>query len=134
MSNTIFSKIVLGEIPCDKVFEDDDHLAFLDIRPLSEGHTLVIPKKGYVDIFDMPSDEFGEFMEFVRFVALGVKKAVKCEGVNVGINNGAASGQEVMHLHVHVSPRNSGDGFKAWTRPENTADLEAVAENIAKHL
>jgi len=72
MSNTIFSKIVLGEIPCDKVFEDDDHLAFLDIRPLSEGHTLVIPKKGYVDIFDMPSDEFGEFMEFVRFVALGV--------------------------------------------------------------
>jgi histidine triad (HIT) family protein len=101
---TIFTKIVAGEIPCSKVYEDDDHLAFLDITPFEKGHTLVIPKKPYETIMDMPEEAYLDLMRVVRNLAIHFEKLLGC-GVNVWQNNGHLAGQEVPHVHFHVVPR-----------------------------
>lgn len=101
---TIFSKIITGEIPCSKIYEDENHLAFLDISPFEKGHTLVIPKKEYVTIMDMPEDEYLELQKIVLKVAKHLEKVMNC-GINIWQDNKPISGQEVMHVHVHVIPR-----------------------------
>ncbi len=98
---SIFSRIVSGELPAYKVAEDGRHLAFLDITPLVEGHTLVIPKKGVDYIFDMPADELAALHVFAQRVAKGVQAAVPCERIGV-----AVIGLEVPHAHIHLIPMN----------------------------
>lgn len=99
---SIFTKIVNGEIPCYKIAEDENHLAFLDVMPLSKGHTLVVPKKEIDIIFDLESEEFRNLWGFAQKVAKKVGVAMPC--VRVGV---AVIGLEVPHAHIHLVPMNS---------------------------
>ena len=98
---SIFSRIVQGELPAFKVAEDDHHLAFLDITPLAEGHTLVIPKREVDYIFDLPAEELAALHQFAQRVARGLQQAVPCRRIGV-----AVIGLEVPHAHIHLIPMN----------------------------
>ena len=111
MSNCIFCKIIEGEIPSSKVYEDDNCYAFLDIGPLSWGHTLIIPRKHYELITEMPPEEVAALTSVIPKLASAVMKATGAEGLNVLQNNGAIAGQAVDHLHFHLIPRDAGDGL-----------------------
>jgi histidine triad (HIT) family protein len=110
MEECLFCKIASGEIPSDNVHEDSHFLAFLDINPRNPGHTLVIPKKHYETIMEMPDSELGDLMVMVKKVALAVKESMKADGVSVGQSNGRASGQVIPHVHFHVIPRYLSEG------------------------
>lgn len=101
---TIFTKIINREIPASIVYEDDDHLAFLDISPIEKGHTLVIPKKHATTIMDMSEEEYLELQKVVLKIAKHYEQVLGC-GINILQNNKAISGQEVMHVHFHIVPR-----------------------------
>lgn len=104
----IFAKILRGEAPCVKIFEDDQVLAFMDIFPQSQGHCLVIPKDTTArNLLDFPADRLGALYGAVQKLTKGVVKAFDCDGVIVTQFNGAPAGQTVFHLHVHVIPRYS---------------------------
>jgi histidine triad (HIT) family protein len=106
----LFCKIVAGEIPVKKVYEDANSFAFLDINPRNPGHTLVIPKKHYETLFDMPENEAGELFKVVKKMADVCKSGVKADGISIGQSNGRAAGQIVQHLHFHVIPRFATEG------------------------
>jgi histidine triad (HIT) family protein len=99
--SSIFSKIVQGEIPCHKIAEDDQFLAFLDVIPLVEGHTLVIPKQEIDYIFDLDPEVLADLMKFAQRIAPAIKKAIPCKRIGV-----AVIGLEVPHAHVHLVPLN----------------------------
>jgi len=126
MSDCIFCKIVAGEIPSAKVYEDEHCYAFLDIGPLSWGHTLVIPKKHVERITEMSADEVARLMTVIPKLAKAVIEASDAEGLNVLQNNGPVAGQAVPHLHVHLIPRHAGDdlGYRwnAKQYPEGMMD------------
>ena len=110
MDNCIFCKIGKGEIPAQKVYEDNRVLAFLDVKPHSKGHTVVIPKEHGITVFDFSDKQLQELMVAVRKTMDKVQKALQPDGFNVGWNHNVAAGQVVPHLHVHVMPRYIGDG------------------------
>jgi histidine triad (HIT) family protein len=111
----IFCRIVAGDIPAHKVYEDDATLAFLDINPATRGHTLVIPKAHAADVFSMPADVMAAAAQTVQTVARILQRGLQPEGINVLQNNGAAAGQEVFHYHVHLIPRRQGDyALRMW--------------------
>ncbi len=124
----IFCKIAKGEIPCSKVYEDHTILAFLDIMPVNQGHTLVIPKKHYENVFDIPQEAWQHQMEVVRKLAPSVKSATQAEGISITMSNNKAAGQAVFHAHVHIIPRYSDDGLKLW--PQKKYE-EGIAEKLA---
>lgn len=105
-----FCKIVRGEIPAQKIYEDDSSFAFLDIHPLADGHTMVIPKAHYEKLEDMPLQKAGKIFEAVRKVTEAVQKALNAPATTIGINNGKAAGQVVPHVHIHIIPRFPSDG------------------------
>ena len=124
---SIFSRIVAGEIPCHKIAEDDRFLAFLDIMPLAEGHTLVIPKMEVDRYFDLPDDILRDINVFARDVALQLERAIPCERVGV-----AVIGLEVPHAHVHLIPLN-GVADINFERPKlqlSQDELATIAEKI----
>ncbi len=127
---SIFDKIISGEIPCYKVYENDNVLAFLDVKPHAKGHTLVIHKKAGVSALDYSADELADVMKGVRAVMEKLKEKLGCDGFNVGWNDGSIAGQAVPHLHVHVFPRYEGDGGKnvhAIVNNDGGMSLEEVA-------
>ena len=97
--SSVFSKIIAGEIPCYKVAEDQNHIAFLDVNPNAKGHTLCVPKKEVDKLFDLDAQAYSELMEFSRNVALGLRKAVPCKRIGMTV-----IGLEVPHVHVHLIP------------------------------
>jgi len=105
MDNCIFCKIVRGEIPAEKIYEDDHTVAFLDINPASKRHTLVIPKKHYINMFDIPADELAYVMFAVKQVIAMYEHEYGMKHVNIQNNNGTLAGQDVFHLHIHVVPK-----------------------------
>lgn len=107
-SDNIFARILRDELPAHKVFEDDVALAFLDVMPQAEGHTLVVPKLAVRGLFDMPADALGPYMIRVQTVAAAVKKGMEAEGLCLRQFEGAAGGQTVFHLHFHILPRWAG--------------------------
>lgn len=128
---SIFSKIVAGEIPCHKVAESDNFLAFLDIFPLAKGHTLVIPKKETDYIFDMESEEYKELWAFAKEVAKAQKQVIPCERIGV-----AVIGLEVPHAHIHLVPINGVSDID-FSRPKlqfSKEEMEGVASEIAALL
>ncbi|AMM52460.1 HIT family hydrolase [Rufibacter sp. DG15C] len=129
MEETIFSKIVKGDIPAYKVLEDDRFLAFLDVRPLVKGHVLVIPKEPVDYIFDLDPDTLGDLHKFARKVAVAIKKAVPCERVGV-----AVIGLEVPHAHIHLIPINqmSDMNFSNPKQKFSSEEMEDVAHKIGK--
>jgi len=132
----IFCKIVAGQIPCEKIYEDESVLAFLDIGPVSQGHTLVIPKKHYEKVHECPPEIVTAVASVLPKVAGAVFGSMAAEGYNVLCNNGRASGQLVDHLHFHIIPRMTGDGvFSKWPAskyPPGTAGK--IAEKIRAKL
>lgn len=127
----VFCQIVSGEIPSYKVYEDEYTLAFLDIGPVNPGHTLVIPKKHYVDIEETDAETLCQVIRTVKKVGLSLKKNLAAPGYNARVNNGAVAGQAVPHLHFHVTPRLENDGLKLWPQKKYEA---GQAEEILKKI
>ncbi len=128
----IFCKIVSGQIPSIKLYENDAVLAFMDIGPISDGHTLVIPKQHYARLDQAPPESVAQLSRLFPMLAAAVQKAVNADGYNLLCNNGAAAGQVVEHLHFHIIPRSVDDGvFNRW--PSNQYE-EGKAEHIAKKI
>lgn len=107
----IFCKIVAAEIPASIVYKDDRALAFLDIGPLSEGHLLVTPRQHYSRVSQFPLDEFTAVASVIPRLIKTITRVIKCEGVNILLNDGSAAGQVVNHTHFHLIPRRAGDGL-----------------------
>lgn len=108
--STVFEMIINGQIPCKKLYEDDIALVILDINPVRKGHALVISKAVYPTIDECPIEVLNHMFSIVKKVNLKLEEKLKCDGTNILINNGKASGQEVPHLHIHVIPRYNDDG------------------------
>ncbi|MCU1646472.1 MAG: hypothetical protein JWN03_6747 [Nocardia sp.] len=130
---TIFSEIVAGQAPASKVYEDDDVLAFLDIRPVTPGHLLVIPKVPARSLAELDPAMGGKLFRVGQQLAAALRASeVQCDGVNFFLADGVTAGQEVFHVHLHVIPRTPGDGFGLRARPTSPAraDLDYLAGSI----
>ncbi len=110
--NCVFCRIVLGELKSEKVAESNSFIAIRDINPKVDGHTLVIPKKHFVTLLDIPNNLGREMLEFTKKVAWDLMNEKKGDGFNLAMNNLEVAGQEVMHAHIHILPRKEGDGVK----------------------
>jgi histidine triad (HIT) family protein len=133
---SIFAKIVSGEVPSVKVYEDEHALAFMDINPAGRGPTLVISKAEYPDLFTIPPAILAAVSCAVQRVALALRDALQPDGLNIVQNNGATAGQSVFHYHVHLIPRWEGDQALRLWRPQSSdqAELRALAEQIRRAL
>lgn len=107
MEDCIFCKIIRGEIPSYKIYEDDFVFAFLDVNPLAKGHTLIIPKEHKKDIFEI--EDLDKIVSVAKIIANKMKESLNCEGVNIYHASGEAAGQTVFHFHMHLIPRRKGD-------------------------
>jgi histidine triad (HIT) family protein len=133
--NNIFAKILRGEIPCNKVYETDDALAFMDIMPRGEGHVLVIPKAKVRNILDVDADTLSELIKTVQTVSKAAKQAFGADGLTVQQFNESAGGQVVFHLHFHILPRWEGVPLKPHTgEMEKPEILAANAEKLRRVL
>ncbi|WP_078408569.1 HIT family protein [Priestia abyssalis] len=135
----IFCKIIRGEIPCAKVFENEHVLAFLDISQVTKGHTLVIPKIHKKDIHELTPDIASRLFEAVPQIANAIKQQYEPAGLNLLNNNGEAAGQTVFHYHMHILPRyGDGDGFGAvWKSHQSEytpEDLQNIATTISEAI
>ncbi len=131
-NQNIFAKIIRGEAPCFKVFEDEHTLAFMDIMPQAEGHTLVIPKEPAENIFDLSADGAAALARTTKRIAEAVRKVTGAPGVMLAQLNGSAAGQTVFHIHFHVIPRSSGIDLALHAREKaDFTKLKALAEKIA---
>ncbi|MEZ5559831.1 MAG: HIT family protein [Pseudomonadales bacterium] len=126
----IFAKILRGEAPAYVVYEDAHSLAFMDIMPQVEGHTLVIPRQGAENLFDVDPDALGHTIRATQHVARGVRRAFDAEGVMIAQLNGAAAGQTVFHLHFHIIPRSGGIDLRLHAREK--ADPDVLAQHARR--
>jgi histidine triad (HIT) family protein len=139
MSDCIFCKIVNGEIPSAKVFENEHVFAFLDISQVTKGHTIVIPKIHKKDVFELTPEIAQNLFASVPAIANAIKKEFNPIGLNLLNNNGELAGQSVFHFHMHILPRyGQGDGFGAvWKTHDSEytfGDLQEISSSISKHL
>jgi histidine triad (HIT) family protein len=128
---SIFSKIIAGDIPCYKIAENDDFIAFLDVFPLKKGHTLVLPKKEVDYIFDLDQETYSGLMNFSKQVAVAIKQAVPCNRISVGV-----FGLEVPHAHVHLIPMNTMNdvNFANEKLKLSKEEFEQIAFEIRKYI
>lgn len=135
-SDCIFCKMAAGLIPVTKVYEDAMVLAFLDIAPISDGHTLLIPKQHFRHVHDCPGEVLAQMGSHLGKIAKAVAAGMNAEAYNILCNNGRAAGQLVEHLHFHIIPRSAGDGvFQRWPAhkyPEGR--MNEVAERVRENL
>jgi histidine triad (HIT) family protein len=133
--NNVFAKVLRGELASHKIYEDEETLAFLDIMPRSDGHALVITKEEARDLFDVSPKALAKLMAVVQKLAPVIKDAMGADGVLIAQFNGAAAGQTVFHLHVHIIPRKEGTELKPHAdKMADQAALAATAEKIRKKL
>jgi histidine triad (HIT) family protein len=134
--NCIFCKIVNGEVPSFKLYEDAATLAFMDINPVHDGHCLVIPKAHSATVFEIEPEDFAAAARTATKVAKAVKAAVACDGFNLMQANGEGAGQSVGHVHLHIIPRKSGDRllFNWQPKPGDRDGIAAVAARIREFL
>jgi len=132
MEDCLFCKIIKGEIPCYKVYEDENILAFLDVNAVAEGHTLIIPKTHYENVFDIPEETLANISKVAKKLSILYKEKLNCEGINIINANGKSAHQSVFHFHMHLIPRKNNDGinldFHGVSRTKE--DLNKILEKI----
>jgi len=129
-SNNVFARILRGEIPAHKVCEDERTLAFMDVMPQADGHTLVIPRHPAENLFDLPADDLAATVRTTQRVARAVRKAFDAPGIMIAQLNGAAAGQSVFHIHFHIVPRHAGIDLRFHAR--DMADPARLAEHAER--
>lgn len=135
MDNCIFCKIIKGEIPAHKVYEDGDTLAFLDINPVHEGHTLVIPKDHFENIYGLPPEICAKLSLVAQKIAIALKNSVDADGINIIMNNEQDAGQVFFHAHLHVIPRKQNDNLATWPqKPYEEGVASAMQEKITSTI
>jgi histidine triad (HIT) family protein len=133
-SNNVFAKILRGDLPSVRLFEDAKTLAFLDIMPATEGHTLVIPKEAAETIFDLSDEGAANLIRTTKLVAAAVKKGLQCPGVMLAQLNGAAAGQTIPHIHFHILPRSQASLSLHGRAMVDPKSLEPIAAKIRAAL
>ncbi len=133
-NNNIFAKILRGEIPCIKVYEDELTLAFMDIMPQAQGHTLVIPKEAAVTLHDLSDEGAANLIKKVKLVAGAVKKGLNADGITLFQLNGETAGQTVPHIHFHILPGSYLTAKAHASVSADSSELEAIAEKIKAAL
>ena len=131
MDDCVFCKIIKGEIPCYKVYENEKSLAFLDIKPTNSGHTLVIPKMHYKNLEEIPEEDLRDLAVVIKKIGKLLKDKLGVAGYNMVENNDPVAGQLIPHLHFHVIPRSEGDALRNWPGFDYK---EGEAEEILKKL
>lgn len=136
MEDCIFCKIIKGEIPAAKVCEDDNVISFLDIMPANKGHCLVIPKKHYETMLDIPDDEMASLMKTAKKVVKALSLSIGNGAYNIVMNNGKAAGQVVPHAHIHIIPRFKGDRLRLnWSHKKyKDREMDEFQKNIKKFI
>jgi len=135
MEDCLFCKIIKGEVPSHKVYEDENFIAFLDINPVTPGHTLVVPKRHSYNVLDSDDDVLCELGRILKKVSQAVCRAMGTESFNLNQNNGEQSGQVIPHLHWHIVPRYADDGLKLWPgSPYPEGEDKIVAKKIKSAL
>ena len=129
-TNNVFARILRGEIPAHKVFEDEHTLAFMDVMPQTDGHTLVIPKVPAENLFDLPEAALAATILTTQRVARAVRKAFDCPGVMIAQLSGSDAGQSVFHIHFYIIPRKAGIDLRFHAR--DMADQKMLAEHAAR--
>ena len=135
-TNCIFCKLAAREIPSHTIYEDDDFLVFLDVFPSSLGHTLIIPKAHYENIFDIPEDAAANLQRLVVKTAAVLKNSLSTAHINILQNNGTAAGQTVFHYHVHLIPRYENDDVRiGWTTAKHSSEeFTSCIDNIKSNF
>ena len=135
MKDCLFCQIVKGEIPATKIHETTNTLAFLDISPINPGHTLIIPKEHYENIFEVPDSVLTEVAKEAKLIGTALRKATGAMGITIIIRNNEVAGQVVPHSHTHVIPRHLNDGYKSWSgKKYPEGEIEKTAERIKNEL
>jgi histidine triad (HIT) family protein len=135
MNDCLFCKITKGEIPSNKVYENKEFVAFLDIEPVAPGHTIVIPKEHFPKLTQTNEETLEKLLKIVVKIVPGILKATHSTGYNVVINTEKEAGQIIFHTHVHIVPRKEGDGLRFWQKHiEEEADLKALAGKIRENI
>jgi histidine triad (HIT) family protein len=140
MEDCIFCKIIKGELPSSKIYEDDELLAFLDIQPVNEGHVLIIPKQHKVLIDELSDETLGSMIALANKINRAIRKSdIKSEGMNLFLADGEAAGQEVFHVHLHLIPRFLKDGFglvfpDGYNDKPQRQELDIILQKIQSHL
>lgn len=132
---TIFEKIVDGEIPCYKIYEDENTFAFLDISPNTKGHSLVIPKKPHKNIYEITDEDAGHLIKTVKKISFALKETLNADGINILMNNDGPAGQVVFHAHFHIIPRFKKDrGYHGVKYEYKDGEAKEIAENVSKNI
>jgi len=131
-ADCVFCQIIAGELPAAIVFEDEDHVAFLDVRPLFEGHTLLVPRAHVETLADLPPAAVGPFFALTQRLSVAIPEAMEATGTFVAMNNIVS--QSVPHLHCHVVPRNFKDGLRGFFWPRTKYADDAAADAVAARI
>jgi len=135
MEDCLFCKIMKGEIPCKKIYEDADIFSFLDVAPINKGHALVIPKIHHETFLQTPDDVLQKMVPVIKNIAAATKKALNADGINLGLNNGSAAGQIIFHTHFHLIPRFENDGLQHWPKKSfSEQEMEEFQKKIQSFL
>lgn len=127
MADSIFTKIIKREIPAHVIYEAEIAIAFLDINPVQKGHTLVVPKRQFENIFDGDDESLAHMIKIAKKLSVIIKETMAADGINLIMNNGKHAGQEVFHAHLHIVPRHKGDGSFTTKHCGCYQDNEATA-------
>lgn len=135
MGDCIFCKIVTKDVPAEIVYENNEVVAFMDLKPVSPGHLLVVPKKHSQDLLDASADDTAALFEAAKLLGGAAIKGLNAHGFNIGVNTKPAAGQVVFHTHVHVIPRYDNDPLKMWSHMDNLSEeLNVTAQKIKSGL
>ncbi len=132
MSDCIFCKLANGEIPTATLYEDDDFRVILDAGPATKGHSLILPKKHFSNVFEMPDELLGKAASLAKKISADLMEKLGCDGINILQNNGTAAGQTVYHFHIHMIPRYEGEAQIVANWPQGTLTEETKAEILNK--
>jgi histidine triad (HIT) family protein len=135
MDDCIFCKIIAGNMSAEIIYEDENAIAFLDIKPTNPGHVLVVPRRHYRNVFDATEDVLRHMTTTVKRLSTPIFKAVEAHGLNLIMNNEPAAGQLVFHAHIHMVPRFETDGFRHWKgKAYKKGEMAEVARKIKAEL